>query len=101
MCQHSLGIEQWGEHPTAAAEVLDPNRGVDEDHRGGSRRRGGAFRLGLLPPKSANRRAASRSTSAFSPRLTNSDFSLIPVYSWAAASNSSSRVTVVRMAVFR
>ena len=62
MYQRFAGIEL----SVFSAQMSDPNRSVDEDHRNGGRRRGGAFNLGLLPPRRANRRAASRSTRAFS-----------------------------------
>jgi hypothetical protein len=77
--------------------VIDPNRRIDQDHAEPGRRRGIGFKSGSVPPRSANRRALSRSISALSASRTSADFSLIPVYAWALATNSSSSASVVRM----
>jgi hypothetical protein len=78
------------------SQMLDPNRGIDKDHR--ERRRGTGRSWGSVPPSRANRRAASRSTNAFSASRTSADFSCSPVYSWALANNSSSIAIVVLIA---
>src|SRR5215472_557104 len=97
MAQDVPGIE-LGLKPTAPSpQVVDPNGGVGEDHSAGNRRRGGATRSGEQPPRRANRRAASRSISAFSASRTMAAVSFRPVYERALASNSSSRAIVVRM----
>jgi hypothetical protein len=45
----------------AIAEMVDPNRGVDQDHSTGSLlRRGAASASGTVPPRRIKRRAASR-----------------------------------------
>ncbi len=49
----------------------------------------------MSPPNAASRRAASRSTRASRPILTNAVFSVSPVYSRAKASNGASMLSVV------
>src|SRR5205823_9498164 len=77
------------------AEVIDPDRGIDQNQRG--RRRGIGRNCGSVPPSRANRRAASRSISAFSASRTRADFSCTLVNCSALASNSSSIAIVVRI----
>ena len=64
--QNLARFEQCRQGSNFAANVLRPNRGVDQDHLDFSRRRRPATKPGWLPPKRANRRAASRSTSNLS-----------------------------------
>lgn len=79
-------------------EVVNPYRRIGEDHSSfafSERVRFGSSKEGIVPPKAANRRAASRSTRASSPILTNAVFSVSPVYSPASASKGSSMLSVV------
>src|SRR5271165_6903995 len=57
-------IEQVDERLAPGAEMVYPNRGIDQNHAGRDRRRGGAFNPLSLPPSFASRRALSRSISA-------------------------------------
>jgi hypothetical protein len=99
MDQHLASFEQGRQSGKVAANVLRPHRGIDQDHLDCGRRRRPAVKPGWLPPKRANRRAASRSTSSFSARWTRADFSFTPVYSCALARRSSSSAKVVRTAI--
>jgi hypothetical protein len=92
-------LEQIDEPRVAAAEVIDPDCGVDQDQAGfPMRRRGMAWIEGCDAPSRASRLALSRSMSAFRPSLKRAVLSIGPVSLTAFASNSSSMLTVVRMA---
>lgn len=86
-----------GEVRDAAPEVLHPDGRVREDHfrRLDSRRRAGKVRVGMVPPRAARRRAASRWMRASRPMRTRAVFSVSPVYSTACASRESSMFSVV------
>jgi hypothetical protein len=86
-----------GQYGIAGPQMVDPNRGIDQDHPGIGRRRAGACSPGSLPPKRASRRALSRSIKAFNASRTKLDFSVNPVNAWALAISSSSRARVVRI----
>jgi hypothetical protein len=77
--QHLSGLEELNKRLAPGAEMVYPNRGVDQNHAGLGRRRGGAFNPRSLPPSLANRRALSRSIRALSASLTRPDFSVKPV----------------------
>ncbi len=81
---------------TARSEVMDPNRGVDEDHAVllDRRRRMGRSPFSL-PPSWARRRALSRAMRASRPRWIRAVFSLIPVSLAARRSMESSMLSVV------
>ena len=84
----------------ADAEVVDPDRGVDEDHAGVDRRRGGDRRLRVTacePREPLGPLALIRATS---PGRTSAPFS-VPVSRWASRTRASSRASVVRMATSR
>ena len=100
MCQDLPGVEEGCELPIARAQMLYPDRRIGQDHERAGRRRGGAFSLGSVPARRANRRALSRSMSALSASRTRLDFSFTPVNAWALATSSSSRAMVVRIARF-
>lgn len=92
--------QRRGEVGQSAPEVLHPHRGVCEDHLrrfASERRRGGTASAGMVPPRAARRRAASRSINASSPIRTSAVFSDSPVYSPACASRESSMFNVVLM----
>jgi hypothetical protein len=72
-------IEQLSERIVAGTQMIDPNRGVDQDHLGFGRRCGIGFISASLPPRRASRRALSRSISALSASRTTADFSRNPV----------------------
>jgi hypothetical protein len=90
-------VEQVAQRLVRGAEVVNPDRSVDEDHAGLRRRRAGSARLDSLPPKRANRRALSRSIKALSASRTSADFSRRPVKACAFADKSSSSASVVRI----
>ena len=81
----------------AAANVIQPNGGINQNQTGLSmRRRGAGLIEGCVTPSRASRFALSRSMSAFKPSFKMAVLSIGPA-SWAAfASNSSSIFTVVR-----
>ncbi len=84
------------QHRVADTKVVDPDRGVDQNHCGSARRRGTVLRSGSVPPSLASRRALSRSIRARNPSRTRALFSVVPVRRCASASRSSSRAKVVR-----
>ena len=97
MYDGSAALEEIDKLCIAAAQVVDPYRGVDQDQGLVSERlRGEAFRLGCVPPRRASRLALSRSISAFKPSRTIADRSKGPASRVALASKSSSIVIVVR-----
>jgi hypothetical protein len=100
MSQNLTSFEEGGELPVVCAQMIDPDRRIDQDHGRAGRRRRGVFNLGSVPPSRANRRALSRSISALSASRTRLDFSFTPVKAWAFATSSSSKEMVVRMARF-
>src|SRR5664280_2768216 len=94
-------LEERGELRISVAEVVDPDRGVNEDHADVVRRRGIALKVGSLPASWARRRALSRSISARSACRTSARSSLDPVKRWASRIRSSSRASVVLMLASR
>src|ERR1700722_10071128 len=96
VAQNLFCKKQFDKCFVARPQMIDPYRCVDQNHFCVRLRRG-IVRLGALPPSIANRRAASRSTSAFSASRTRADFSLRPVYAWAWVTSSSSSAKVVRI----
>ena len=62
-------IEETRETGVPSSQVLDPHRGIDEDHRCGraGRRLRTGFSAGSRPPNAASRRALSRAIKALSP----------------------------------
>lgn len=101
MCAHLTCIEQRRESRISTPQMIDPDRGVYEDHglrelpgaRG--RRRGGTDARGSEAPSAASRRALSRATSARSPSCTSAVFSSIRVRRLASPRRASSRLSVV------
>src|SRR5262245_1047582 len=83
-------FQQIDQQPVARAQVVYPDRSIDQDHAGRGRRRGGRLSAGSCPPRRAKRRALSRSIKAFSASRTRADFSSKPVNACAFASKSSS-----------
>jgi hypothetical protein len=100
MHEHAPVIQKHGKVRVAVAPVIDPDRGVDQDHAEG-RRRGVAFSLGCVLPRRASLRALSRSISARSPSRITVVRSTGPSSRVALASSSSSMSIVVRMALLR
>jgi len=74
--QHPSGTEEIDKRRVPAAQMIYPNRRINQDHAGRDRRRGGAFSAPSLPPSRAKRRALSRSISALSASRTKLDFSV-------------------------
>jgi hypothetical protein len=77
--EDDAAAKQLGQRSIAVAEVVDPNRGVDEDHWLAARRRGIGVSAGSVPPRRARRRALSRSIRALRPSRTSNVFSFTPV----------------------
>lgn len=87
--------------PGPAAQVVDPDRGVDEDQtdlaeRAGRRRRG-ARAEGMVPRRAARRRRAAWATMACSASSMARVLLSVPSAACAAASSSGSMFSVVRM----
>jgi hypothetical protein len=97
MDQNLASAEQLSQRLVARSQVIDPDRRIDQSHNAFVRRRRGALRSGSLPPRTAMRRALSRSINALSASRTRTDFSLSPVNPWAWAMSSSSSAIVVRI----
>ena len=84
-----------------SAEMIDPDRRIDEDHReplAGRRLRGARARLSE-PPSAARRCALRWAISARKPACTTAVFSARPVRLRAFSSNASSRINVVRICI--
>ena len=62
---HIPAFQSVSEKRNRLVEMIDPDRGVDEDHEG--RRLLGAFARGSLPPSRARRRALSLAINARNP----------------------------------
>ena len=97
--------EQLRQTRVAPPPVIEPHRRVGEDHhrprrRAPGRRRGIAFRRGMVPPRAARRRPASRAMRASSPARTRAVFSSMPVSARASSSNASSIMSVVRICIY-
>ena len=102
MHKDQAAIKKLRHHRLAPSPMIYPKRRIRENQissPGLNRRRGGTTKSGSVPPSRAMRREASRSTRVFNARRTISDFSLIPVNSWAVANNSSSKFNVVRISL--
>ena len=65
----------------ASPQVVNPDRGIRENHFRPALRRGTLFSPGIVPPRDASRRALSRSIRAFSASRINAVFSATPVNS--------------------
>jgi hypothetical protein len=98
MTEYVASLEHRGKQLVAAAEMIDPDAGVDQDHRAGGRRRGIATRSGCVPPSLARHRALSRSINAVSASRTSTVLSFVPVRRCASATSSSSSARVVLIA---
>jgi len=88
----------------AAAQVIDPNRRVDEDQEGvlrvrRERRLGTPRSLFSEPPSAASLRALSRAIRASRPAWTIAVFSLRPVRLLALSKRASSRISVVLICI--
>jgi hypothetical protein len=95
--QDPTGVQQGNEALIAGTQMIDPDRGIDQDHAEPGRLRGTGFNCPSLPPRRARRRALSRSIKARKPSLTKAVFSATPVIRRASFSKSSSIFTVVRI----
>jgi hypothetical protein len=96
---------EFGNARTAATEMGDPDRGIDEDrgygaNHGVKRRRRPAVAFGSHPPKAINRCPAALSIKALRPACIKAVFSLIPVSSEALCTSSSCRLSVVLMHIY-
>jgi len=70
------------------AQMVDPDRGVDQDHAGSAWRRGSGFNCFSDPPKRAKRFALSRSIKARSASRIRAVFLVTPVRAWALPAGS-------------
>lgn len=95
--QHAITQQHLDQRRLTTAKMVDPDRGIDQNHAARGRRRGTDVIPGSLPPNRANRAAASRAINAFNASRSSAGVSLIPTYAFAVAISSSSRATVVRM----
>jgi hypothetical protein len=80
----------------AAAQMLDPDRCIRQDHArlARERRRRARAMPGSVPPNSDKRRLADNAISAWSPARTRAVFSIIPESRDASFSSSSSMLSV-------
>src|SRR6476646_7548851 len=101
MPQYQALGEPRGQAGIASAAVIDPDRGIDQDHRRArrDRRRRGGVAIGNCPPRSASRWALARAIRASRPAWISAVFSSTPVSSRARAILSSSRLRVVRICI--
>ena len=77
--QDSTIFEETNKRLVTHAEVIYPDRRIDQDHAGSGRRRGATFNSGSVPPNSASRRALSRAINALSASRTSADLFIRPV----------------------
>ena len=90
-------MEQMAEPCIAVTEMVDPHRGVGQNHAAPDRRRGIGRNFFCEPPSRASRRALSRAIRASRPRWIRAVFSRTPVRLAALLINSWSRFRVVLM----
>lgn len=97
--QHFLILQQKPQPGIVPPEMVNPDRGVNQDHLllGADRRRRPALAFGSEPPIKASLRAASRETSASRPMRTSVSFSGMPVRNAALSRRVSSMLRVVFM----
>jgi len=91
--------QQIGQSFITLAQKINPHRSIHQNHDlfGTDRRRPATVRFGSEPPKADNRRALSRSISAFKLSRISAVFSFTPHSATAWAYNSSSIFNVVRI----
>jgi hypothetical protein len=94
-------FKKFREAGDARPEMIDPNRGIDENHgdQAVGRLRGMGRSFFSVPPSLASRRLLSRAINASSPRRTRAVFSLIPVSCDAFLMIWSSMFSVVLMCI--
>src|SRR5262249_16041007 len=96
MHSNQVLLQQIPEFRDSNAEMVHPDRSVDQNHFSGcGRLRGGVVNLGMLPPSAASLRAAFLAINSRKPACTNAVFSSMPVNSRASRTNSSSKINVV------
>src|SRR3990167_3731178 len=100
MAKDLLVVEQGPQALAPHPKVLDPDRGVHQDHAGLPERR---LRTGRscfsVPPSAAKRRALSRDIKASGPRRTSEVFSLTPVSFAPCRKTESSILSVVLICI--
>src|SRR6266849_6140481 len=79
MTENLLRGEQRAKSLVGDAQMINPNRGINEDHPRLVRRRGIGLSSGIVPPRRASRLAASRSINRLSASRINAAVSLIPL----------------------
>src|SRR3972149_7798162 len=95
MRQRPAGVQQFHQRRLTGAQVVNPNRTINQDHAGSDRRRGTGRNPGSVPPNFANRPALSLSINALTPSRTSAVFSFTPLTRCALARSSSSMFSVV------
>src|SRR5271165_2048075 len=100
MREHLSMVQQSLEEGIALAQVVNPDRGVNQNHLVADFLRGIGLNLGSVPPSRASLRALSRSIRAFSASRTRAVFSLRPVHACALTRSSSSIASVARIWTF-
>src|SRR5699024_8795533 len=76
-------FQQLGELGLAVVQMVDPYRGIDQNHAAPSRRRGAATASGSVPPRAAKRRALSTRMRVSNPWRRSAERSVMPVSSLA------------------
>jgi hypothetical protein len=79
MSKHLARLKQGGKPLIGSPQVIYPDGRIDQDHFAFTRRRGIGRKSGSVPPRRANRRAASRCTRAVRASRSSADLSFIPV----------------------
>ena len=103
MAEHLSVNEKAGEPMIGHAQVVDPDRCIDQNHADFRAtldlRRGLERAFVSEPPNAANRMALSRAMSASKPARTTAVFSRSPLNCVARPSNASSMFKVVRICI--
>jgi len=92
-------VEKLNELRVAPGQMVDPNRGIDEDHQAAERRRRIDRSELSVPPSLARRRALSKAIKASRPRRIKAVFSVIPVNCSALFRRESSILSVVLICI--
>jgi hypothetical protein len=79
MYEDLAGLKQARQNNVATAQMINPDRRIDQDHVGFGRRRGTGCNFGSLPPRLARRWALSRSINAVNAARINAERSFKPV----------------------
>ena len=97
--QNTVFQQQAFQPQVSAAQMIDPNRSINKDHRLGDRLLRMRVSFGSVPPNSARRRALSLAIRAFRPMRTSAVFSETPVSFAAFLRSWSSIISVERICI--